>query len=231
MIRLNHTSIGYPGKTVYEDLSADFEAGQLIGLIGNNGVGKSTLIKTLCGHLPVLKGTIMIDHQPANRYSIGELSKVLSIVLPEKITGFNLSVHDVVSSGRIPYINAFSRLTAADKAIVDQGIAAIGITSLQDKLMEELSDGQRQKVMIAKSLAQQTPVIILDEPTAFLDYSSRHQLFGILRQLCTEQRKLIIVSSHDLDLVFRYADKILLMEDQSRYSFDVPDLVRKKISF
>lgn len=231
MIQLDHTSIGYPGKTVYEDLSASFEAGRLIGLIGNNGVGKSTLIKTLCGHLPALKGTIIIDHQSANRYSIRELSKVLSVVLPEKITGFNLSAYDVVSSGRIPYINAFSRLTISDKAIVDGSIAAIGISDLQNKLMEELSDGQRQKVMIAKSLAQQTPVIILDEPTAFLDYSSRHQLFGILRQLCTEQRKLIIVSSHDLDLVFRYADKILLMEDLNRYSFDVPELVRKKISF
>jgi cobalamin transport system ATP-binding protein len=234
MIELKNITVGYGGNhlvKVYRNLSATFEKGELIGLIGNNGVGKSTLIKTLCGHLRPLEGEIYIERQSANRYPVQALSKLLSIVLPEKITGFNLSAYDVVASGRIPYINAFSRLSGEDRAIVDQSMETIGVSGIRHKLMEELSDGQRQKVMIAKSLAQQTPVIILDEPTAFLDYASKHQLFGILKDLCKAQQKLIIVSSHDLDLVFKYADKILLMEEDDQYSFDLPEIIKRKIDF
>lgn len=231
MIGLQHITIGYANAAVFKDLDVRFERGRLVGLIGDNGVGKSTLIKTLCGYLPPLEGELLVDGQAADRYTIQQLSKVLSIVLPEKITGFNLKAYDVVASGRIPYINAFSRLTEEDHAAIAKAIADIGIEQIRHKLMEELSDGQRQKVMIAKSLAQQTPVIILDEPTAFLDYTSRHQLFGILRQLCTAQNKLIIVSSHDLDLVFKYADDVLLMEKNNQYSFDAPAKIREKIKF
>lgn len=231
MIRLKHISVGYAQAAVFKYLDVHFERGRLVGLIGDNGVGKSTLIKTLCGYLPPLRGELLVDGQAANRYTIQQLSKVLSIVLPEKITGFNLSAYDVVASGRIPYINAFSQLTPEDREAIDKAIADIGIGGIRHKLMEELSDGQRQKVMIAKSLAQQTPVIILDEPTAFLDYTSRHQLFGILRKLCTEQQKLIIVSSHDLDLVFKYTDDVLLMEKDDHYSFDTPEKIKEKIRF
>lgn len=231
MIALQHITIGYPQAAVFKGLDVRFERGRLIGLIGDNGVGKSTLIKTLCGYLQPLEGELLVDDQSASRYTIQQLSKVLSIVLPEKITGFNLKAYDVVASGRIPYINSFSQLTQEDHGAISKAISDIGIDSIKHKLMEELSDGQRQKVMIAKSLAQQTPVIILDEPTAFLDYTSRHQLFGILKQLCTTQQKLIIVSSHDLDLVFKYADDVLLLEKDNQYSFDAPARIREKIGF
>ncbi|MBS1637672.1 MAG: ABC transporter ATP-binding protein [Bacteroidetes bacterium] len=229
MIELKHISIGYSaGNVVFSDLSAHFPAGRLIGLIGNNGVGKSTLIKTLCGYLSPLKGEYLIEQQSSDRYTIQKLSTLISIVLPEKITGFNLRAYDVVAAGRIPYINTFSTLSPEDARIAEESMETIGISALKHKLMEELSDGQRQKVMIAKSLAQQTPVIILDEPTAFLDYRSKHQLFDILKKLCGEQNKLVLVSSHDLDLVFAYADRVLLLEPDHQFTFDSPSVVKPK---
>ena len=136
-----------------------------------------------------------------------------------KIGGFNLTVWDVVSTGRIPYINVFGKLTIEDEAIVTSSLKQLNLLPLKDKLIDELSDGQRQKVMIAKSLAQQTPIIILDEPTAFLDYTSKHHLFTTLKKLCEEQGKLIIVSSHDLDLMKKYITKSITMAENNTIEF------------
>lgn len=217
MIALRNLKIGYRQRNktvpVFSGLSAEFRAGELVGLMGNNGVGKSTLLKTITGTLPALSGEVLLNGKSIGDYSASELAQQLSIVVTERIGGFNLTARDVVASGRIPYINVFGKLSATDGAIVAQSLEQMGIASLKDKFVDELSDGQRQKVMIAKSLAQQTPVIVLDEPTAFLDYNSRHQLFRILQTLCEEQQKLIIVSSHDLDLMKPYINRSLTMEE------------------
>ncbi|MGZ3884874.1 MAG: ABC transporter ATP-binding protein, partial [Bacteroidia bacterium] len=151
-----------------------------------------------------------------------ELAKCISIVLTEKISGFNLKTADVVSAGRIPYLNAFGQLKEEDHRIVNESLAQTGIIDLKNKPVDELSDGQRQKVMIAKSLAQQTPVILLDEPTAFLDYRSKQQLFVILKQLCREQDKCIIVSSHDLEILLKNADKVLHLKEKNSFEFGPP---------
>lgn len=218
MINLENLEIGYTTKrhtiSVFKEISAQFNAGDLVGLMGDNGVGKSTLLKTITGNLKPLHGNVILNSKDVLSYTAQELSRELSIVITEKLGGFNLSVWDVVASGRTPFINVFGKLTVEDEIIVKQSLETMNLVSLKHKLIDELSDGQRQKVMIAKSLAQQTPVIILDEPTAFLDYTSKHQLFTVLKQLCVEQQKLIIVSSHDLDLMKQYISKtITLMED------------------
>jgi len=217
MIQLRNLEIGYrqrkKSSSVFSGLSAEFGAGELVGLMGNNGVGKSTLLKTITGTLPALSGEVLLNGKSIGNYTAAELAQQLSIVVTERIGGFNLTARDVVASGRIPYINVFGKLGAEDEVIVAQSLEQMGIASLKDKLVDELSDGQRQKVMIAKSLAQQTPVIILDEPTAFLDYNSKHQLFRILKGLCEDQQKLIIVSSHDLDLMKPYINRSLTMEE------------------
>ena len=211
MIELKNLEIGYNTKnknsSVYKNINLSVHAGDLVGLIGNNGVGKSTLLKTIMGNLQPLQGEIIINQKHSNQFSIQELAQHISIVITEKIGGFNLTVWDVVSSGRTPYINVFAKLTDADETIVNASLEQLNLTALKHNLIDELSDGQRQKVMIAKSLAQQTPIIILDEPTAFLDYNSKHQLFSVLQKLCIEQHKLIIVSSHDLDLMNQYVSK------------------------
>lgn len=216
MIELRDLNIGYKSKgktvSVFRNLNALFYPGDLIGLVGDNGIGKSTLLKTITGNLKPLSGEVYIQSTPVEHFSMQDLSHILSIVITEKIGGFNLTVWDLVASGRTPYINAFGNLSAEDERIINESLNLLNLSSLKHKFIDELSDGQRQKVIIAKSLAQQTPIIILDEPTAFLDYNSKHHLFGTLKNLALEQKKLIIVSSHDLDIMKQYVSKTLVME-------------------
>lgn len=221
MIDLQNLEIGYKIKrktnSVFKNLTAKFEAGELVGLIGDNGIGKSTLLKTLTGYLEPLNGTILIQNKNINAFSFQELATLISIVNTEKIGGFNLTVYDVVALGRTPYLSLFGKLTANDEAIIEYSLTNLSISHLKNKLMDELSDGQRQKVMIAKSLAQQTPIIILDEPTAFLDYTSKHKLFEDLKNLCLNEKKLIIVSSHDIDLMQKYITNSLHLKENNCY--------------
>lgn len=231
MIELKDLHIGYSSQKqnnlVFENLNVSFNKGEVIGLVGDNGIGKSTLLKTITGNLKPLKGTILLNGRPIQEFSAKEISKHISIVLTDKIGGFNLTVFDIVASGRIPFLNAFGQLNKEDAIIVKESLEKVGITELSSKLMDELSDGQRQKVMIAKSFAQQTPVILLDEPTAFLDHTSKQNLFRLLKQLCVEQQKTIIVSSHDLDILFKNVDKVLYLKNNKEFTFENPECVRK----
>lgn len=217
MIALKQLEIGYKQKlrslSIFKNITATFHAGDLVGLMGDNGVGKSTLLKTMTGSLKALSGEVLLNNKTIHAYTASELAQQLSIVVTEKIGGFNLTVWDVVASGRIPYINVFGKLDKTDEGIVAKCIEQMGLGALKDKFVDELSDGQRQKAMIAKSLAQQTQMIILDEPTAFLDYNSKHQLFRILKGLCEQEQKLIIVSSHDLDLMRPYITRSITLAE------------------
>lgn len=220
MIDIKSLEIGYQNKrqqnSVFKDMTMNFNAGDLVGLMGDNGVGKSTFLKTITGTLTSLSGEIKINGRHITQFSAQELAQILSIVITEKIGGFNLTVWDVVATGRTPYINIFGKLNAEDESIVTKALEQLNLLSLKDKLIDELSDGQRQKVMIAKSLAQQTPIIVLDEPTAFLDHTSKHHLFATLKQLCIEQQKLIIVSSHDLELMRSYITRSVTMAEGNK---------------
>lgn len=215
MIELKNITIGYKTKriktVVYSNITELLNLGELVGLIGDNGVGKSTLIKTITGNLEVLSGDIFIQSKHIKTFSATQLAKLISIVTTEKIGGFNLTAWDVVATGRTPYLNTFGTLTALDDEIVTKSLDKLSVLHLKTKLIDELSDGQRQKIMIAKSLAQQTPVIILDEPTAFLDYTSKYQLFETLKNLCETEKKLILVSSHDLDLMNKYIARNIIL--------------------
>lgn len=217
MIALKQLEIGYKQKlrplSIFKNITATFHEGDLVGLMGDNGVGKSTLLKTMTGSLKALSGEVLLNNKNIRTYTASELAQQLSIVVTEKIGGFNLTVWDVVASGRIPYINIFGKLDKTDEAIIARCIEQMGLGALKDKFVDELSDGQRQKAMIAKSLAQQTQMIILDEPTAFLDYNSKHQLFRILKELCEQEQKLIIVSSHDLDLMRPYITRSITLAE------------------
>jgi iron complex transport system ATP-binding protein len=161
--------------------------------------------------------------------SVKEIAKSISLVLTDRIGGFNLTVFDVVASGRIPFLNAFGQLKEEDLTVVKNSIFKVGIGQLSERRIDELSDGQRQKVMIAKSLAQQTPVILLDEPTAFLDYSSRQQLFLILKELAVNEQKTIIISSHDLDILFKNVDKVLYLKAEHQFAFDIPMAIKDQV--
>ena len=209
-ITLSHLSVGYKvGHTVVSDINLTLQSGKLACLIGENGVGKSTLLKTLTGFLPKLEGSLLLDGKDISEFSQRALARQISIVLTQKPDVQNLTVEEIVGLGRSPYTGFFGKLHANDQQIVDESITAVGIEKLKNRMIQTLSDGERQKVMIAKALAQQTPVIFLDEPTAFLDFSSKVETFQLLQRMAHEMGKLVLLSTHDLELAVRFSDTLL----------------------
>jgi len=209
-ITLSHLSVGYKiGHAVVSDINLTLQSGKLASLIGANGVGKSTLLKTLTGFLPKLEGSLLLDGKDISEFSQRALARQTSIVLTQKPEVQNLTVEEIVGLGRSPYTGFFGKLHANDQQIVDESITAVGIEKLKNRMIQTLSDGERQKVMIAKALAQQTPVIFLDEPTAFLDFSSKVETFQLLQRMAHEMGKLVLLSTHDLELAVRFSDTLL----------------------
>jgi iron complex transport system ATP-binding protein len=224
-IQVNNASFGYPkgAEKLIVIGSSSFEcgAGDFIGIAGSNGSGKSTLLRSLCGLQPALDGKILIDEKDLSSYSAVELSKKISIVLTEKITGFNLTCFDAVAAGQMPYTGFLNKLEKQNLDVIHEAMKICGIENTGDKLLSELSDGMFQKTMIAKCLAQQTPVMMLDEPTAFLDYASKHELFIQLKNL--SENKCIMVSSHDLDLIRKYCNKLLVVKNSTLQLYSSSD--------
>ena len=209
-ITLSHLSVGYKvGHAVVSDINLTLQSGKLACLIGENGVGKSTLLKTLTGFLPKLEGSLLLDGKDISEFSQRALARQISIVLTQKPDVQNLTVEEIIGLGRSPYTGFFGKLHANDQQIVDESITAVGIEKLKNRMIQTLSDGERQKVMIAKALAQQTPVIFLDEPTAFLDFSSKVETFQLLQRMAHEMGKLVLLSTHDLELAVRFSDTLL----------------------
>ena len=214
-IRISGLSIGYTGKhgvkMVSEGISDTLRNGELTCLLGENGAGKSTLLRTLSGFLPPLSGEIFIMGKPLKSYKEKELATVIGVVLTEKNNLQNMTVEELVGMGRSPYTGFWGRLSAEDRQKVMLSLDMVGIPALRDRLVQTLSDGERQKVMIAKALAQETPIIFLDEPTAFLDYPSKVEILHLLRRLSREMQKTIFLSTHDLELALQIADQLWLM--------------------
>ena len=214
-IRLTGLSIGYRGKhsvkCVADGISQAIHSGELTCLLGENGAGKSTLLRTLSGFLPPLAGEISILGRPLSSYKERELATVIGVVLTEKSNLQNMTVRELVGMGRSPYTGFWGRLSADDRRKVDDALSLVGIAALGDRMVQTLSDGERQKVMIAKALAQETPIIFLDEPTAFLDYPSKVEILHLLHRLSREMHKTIFLSTHDLELALQIADRLWLM--------------------
>jgi len=215
-VQIQQLSIGYKEKSeikyVSRNLSATLYEGELTCLIGSNGVGKSTLLRTLSAFLPALEGEILVCGKPIKHYSNKELSVLIGIVLTDRCDAPQLKVKELVGMGRNPYNDFWGRMTHKDKEAVDQALSLVQISWLADRMIHTLSDGERQKVMIAKALAQETPIIYLDEPTAFLDFPSKIDMIRLLHRLTRQANKTIFMSSHDLELILRLADKLWLMD-------------------
>ncbi len=226
-IVLQNTSLGYHKSgedlAILNNLNFTFYDSELIGVVGLNGVGKSTLLKSIAGLLPILKGRIELDGIEVTNNNVHELVKKISIVLTEKFGGFNLKLYDVVCAGMTPYTNAFNQLNQKQIEIVEAAIKSCGLEIFKHHLVDELSDGYFQRMVIAKSLAQQTPIMLLDEPSAFLDYASKHELFLLLKNLAEEKAKCILISSHDLDLLLKYCHKLLIVSCDAVELIDATD--------
>ncbi len=215
-IIISNLSIGYKGKVVERGLSAEVRCGELTCLLGTNGTGKSTMLRTLAGLQPALSGEVCLraegdQMQQVEAFSKQELARWVSVVLTEQPDVKQLSVAEMVGMGRMPYTGFFGSLSDDDRRIVAESLEATGMGAFAERYFDALSDGERQKVMIAKALAQQTPIILLDEPTAFLDYPSKVEMMKMLRRLANEMNKTILLSTHDLELALQHADRLLLL--------------------
>ena len=228
VIEIENLAIGYGGKgaavSVLDGITATLSCGEVVALVGRNGAGKSTLLRTLAGYQPPLSGCLRYSGIDALKVTLETLSKLISVVLTDTAAALNLTVRELVAMGRTPYTNFVGHLRACDKEIVEKSMAAIGVLALADRKVATLSDGERQKCMIAKALAQETPVIMLDEPTAFLDFSSKVALFRLLKKTAAEMNKAVIVSTHDLELALRMSDRLWLVDGGSLHCGTVGEL-------
>lgn len=208
-ISLKNLAIGYKNKKLLSDISLSIPEGVLVCLIGANGVGKSTLLRTIAGFQDPLSGKFFLQGKNRDDLSNRDISRIISVVLTQKPDVMNITVEEMVGLGRSPYTGFWGSLSVADKHIVDEALEMVDILALKQRLIQTLSDGERQKTMIAKALAQQTPIVLLDEPTAFLDYPSKVEMMQMLHRLAAEKRKTILLSTHDLELAFQLSDTLL----------------------
>ena len=218
-INLCNLAVGYQQArrtptTVLAGLNATLRSGRLTCLVGANGIGKSTLLRTLAAFQPPLAGQMLYlgDAKPAPldiaTLSQSQLAQLVSVVLTAKPSVENLSVEQIVGLGRSPYTNIWGTLKAEDHRVVEWAMDVVGITNLRQRMIQTLSDGERQKMMIAKALAQDTPVMLLDEPTAFLDYKSKVEMLALLSRLAHETNKMVLLSTHDLEQAVHTADAL-----------------------
>jgi len=226
LLQLNNLSTGYVNagetKLVGQHMSGVLRQGELVCLLGANGAGKSTLMRSICGFLPVIQGEILINNVRVRNISDKVMARQLAVVLTDKVETENITVEELVAYGRSPYTGFLGRLNNEDRRIVKQSLKQCGVFDKADRQVHSLSDGERQKVMIAKALAQDTSFIMLDEPTAFLDLPTRVDVMQLLRQLASTG-KTILMSTHDLDLALQLADKIWLMHADGSFETGTPE--------
>lgn len=202
---------GHNETVVTDDINVDMHAGKVTCLLGANGAGKSTLLRTLASQQSPLSGSVIIAGHDLDRMSRTELARLISVVHTSDTNAGALTVEEVTALGRQPYTGFFGRLSAEDRDIVNESIEAVGIAALSSRYMATLSDGERQKVMIARALAQRTPVMMLDEPTSFLDVASRLDVMRLLSRLAKEFSTAILLSTHDVGQALSISDDLWLM--------------------
>jgi len=232
-IELNDLSVGYHKTgnkiSVFGPVNAIISDYEMVGVIGRNGIGKSTLLRTIAGLQPSIKGDVKLNGISVNKIGLKELARTVSYVSTEPVHGFQIRVNELIELGRFPYSGWLGRLEETDRTAIGAAIELTGIAHLLHKSVNELSDGERQKVMIARALAQDTQFIILDEPTAFLDLPARYEILQILNNLSINNRKTILFSTHDLSIAMDIADKLWLMTGEEMFQGAPEDLLINKV--
>lgn len=217
MIELRHFSIGYGDRCLLADVEASIASGRLTALIGRNGSGKSTLLRAMAGLNRRYGGRILLDGKDMRDMKATEPAREVAFVNTERIRIANLCCEDLVAMGRAPYTNWIGRMQAVDREIVAAALASVGMTDYAHRTMDTMSDGECQRVMIARALAQDTPAILLDEPTSFLDIPNRYELVSLLGRIAHEEGKCVLFSTHELDIAMQLCDDIALI--------DTPELI------
>lgn len=229
-IEIRNLSIGYKknGRQPFilrEGISFTARYGEMVALIGGNGIGKSTLLRSLAGFQDFFEGDFFINEKSIHDILASERAKLISFVSTEIIQVANMTVFDLVAYGRFPYTNWFGKMTQTDRRVVDDAILSVGMKDFASRQVAQISDGERQRVMIARALAQDTPIIFLDEPTAFLDVSNKYEIFHLLQLLAKDKGKTIVFSTHDLNIALREADKFWILLDIENFEGSPEDAV------
>lgn len=231
ILQTKNLSIGYKKKqhekVIASGINVEVTEGELVALIGINGVGKSTFLRTISGVQPSLSGNIFINSKDRGQIPPEKLARMISLVLTEQPLSKNLGVAELVALGRQPYTNWIGSLSAEDRKMVKKALALVNIEELQDKKCYELSDGQLQKVLIARALAQNTPLMILDEPTSHLDMYHKAQVLKLLKELSSTTKKAIIFATHEINLALQLCDKIILMTPGAILEGNPQQLIQK----
>ena len=226
-ISTNNLTIGYDHHVVQRDLKFELHPGEMVCMLGPNGCGKSTLLRTLAGLQPTLSGTFTTSTLNSQLSTLPHIA----LVLTERLSLDNTTVHDVVAMGRYPYTSFLGGLSTTDEQIIEQSLADVGLSSTAHTFFNDHSDGEKQRTLIAKALAQETPIILLDEPTAHLDLPNRIRVLQLLRRVAREQNKTILISTHELDLAIKLSDRIMLMTPQQGIQLDTPTNLREQDAF
>ena len=208
-LETKNLSVGYHGKPLIEDVSLCVQRGKIVTLIGPNGSGKSTILKTVIGQLPELSGTVYLDGETMRSRSRNDIARRMAILRTVRVEPELMSCRDVVSSGRYPYTGKLGILTAEDRKIVDESLRRTDAEAFADRPFQAVSDGQRQRILLARALCQQPELIVLDEPTSYLDIRYKLELLTILKRMVREEDLAVLMSLHELDLARRVSDTVV----------------------
>ena len=225
MISIAGLTLGYGNRILLQKVYSQLEDGSLVALLGRNGTGKSSLLRALSRQTPSRSGSIYLQGNDISKLSSEELARHISLVTTDKIRVPNLRCKDVVALGRAPYTNWSGRLSIEDKLKVEEAMALVNMTAYAERSMDEMSDGECQRIMIARALAQDTPNILLDEPTAFLDLPNRYEICLLLSKLAKEQNKCIVFSTHELEIALSLCSTIMLIDNPRLYTLPTDALI------
>ena len=218
-------AVGYDGQTLIRDITIGVEKGEIVTLIGPNGAGKSTILKSITRQLKTIAGTVTIDRSDLKRLSLKELATRMAVVLTERMKPELMTCRDIVATGRYPYTGRLGILTAEDEKKVDSAMEAVHALELADRDFNAISDGQRQRILLARAICQEPEIIILDEPTSFLDIRHKLELLSILRGMAKEKGITVILSLHEIDLAQKVSDKILCVKGETIDTYGTPEQV------
>ena len=235
MLQISDLTIGFENqqgsRLLIQQLSVEVNAGQLGVVLGRNGTGKTTLLRTIAGFQKPLAGAINLHNRPLREYSAKVRAQQFSLVLTERVNLNYFTVRDLIALGRYPYTGFLGRLSEADERMIQEVAEAVGVWHLADQTLSRLSDGEHQKVMIARALTQDTPLLLLDEPTAHLDMINRIEIFRLLRDISSRLQKTILCATHELELALRIADIMVLLDGQGNVAVGTPNELLQDGSF
>ena len=218
-------SVGYGGRPLIEKINLSIEKGRILTLIGPNGSGKSTILKTITKHLEKIAGVVTIENDNISKWSNKELAKRLSVMLTERIDPELMTCEQVVAMGRYPYTNHFGSLTPGERQVVEESLHMVRAEELAERPFTDISDGQRQRIMLARAICQQPEIIMLDEPTSYLDIRHKIELLDILRKMAREKNVAVVMSLHEIDLAAKISDQIICVKGDRIRLFGTPEQV------